>query len=277
MKNSNLKTRAITAVIFSITLISTIAFHQYSMLVFVLLVNLLGLYEFFRLEKASGKSPLFLYTAIISTFFLLLTMAVAYKMIPGEWFFLSFLLVTPLFIAELYRKQPDSFTNIAYALLALVYISLPFSLLIKLSVKVSSGFILFDPTLVLGIIFLIWANDTGAYLFGMSMGRNKLFERISPKKTWEGAAGGLLTSMLLAWIISGFFDRITPINWLVISAIVVVFGNYGDLIQSMLKRNLDVKDSGSLLPGHGGILDRFDSLLLAVPFSYVYLQIIQIL
>lgn len=274
MKHSNFKTRAITAVFFSITLIGSIVFHQFTLVALVVLLNLLGIHEFFRLLKPSGKSPMFYYTAIISTIYIFLVAGGSYKLLPDFWLSAAFLLIAPLFIIELYRKHTDSFTNIAYSVLALVYITLPFSLLIRLSAFQSSGIILYDYSIILGIIFMIWANDTGAYLFGMSLGKNKLFERISPKKTWEGAFGGLITSIILAWIIAGFFDRISLTDWLVLSVIVVVSGNYGDLVQSMLKRNLDVKDSGSILPGHGGILDRFDSLLLAIPFSYVYLQLV---
>jgi len=124
----------------------------------------------------------------------------------------------------------------------------------------------------LGILFLIWSSDSGAYVVGSLIGRTRLFERISPKKSWEGTIGGGLFSLLVAYILSRYFLEIRTDQWLTLAVIVIVAGILGDLIESMLKRSLQIKDSGSILPGHGGILDRFDALIFAVPFAWVYLQ-----
>jgi len=131
----------------------------------------------------------------------------------------------------------------------------------------------FSYEIPLWVLFLIWANDTGAYLFGITMGKHRLFERISPKKSWEGFAGGVIVSLTFAYLMSNLFDQISVEHWLVVALLVVVFGTFGDLVESMLKRSKGVKDSGTILPGHGGVLDRFDALFLAIPMIYAYLRL----
>jgi phosphatidate cytidylyltransferase len=140
----------------------------------------------------------------------------------------------------------------------------------------------FDPLLhsgpqhygiVLGFFLLIWLNDTGAYFIGSLIGKHKLFERISPGKTWEGSAGGTLFALLTAWGLSYIFPQIDRTHWLILAIITVVTGTLGDLVESMLKRSLGIKDSGNILPGHGGMLDRFDAVLLSAPFVFVYLAL----
>jgi phosphatidate cytidylyltransferase len=125
----------------------------------------------------------------------------------------------------------------------------------------------------MGFFLLLWTSDTGAYLAGKSFGKTKLFERISPKKTWEGSIGGTILSLAVAYGISNVlgFDDVTTFDWMVIAVLVVIFGTFGDLFESLLKRNLHIKDSGTILPGHGGVLDRFDGLFLAIPAVFFYL------
>ena len=120
---------------------------------------------------------------------------------------------------------------------------------------------------------IIWVHDSGAYLVGVSIGRHRLFERISPKKSWEGAIGGTLTAILAAWFIAKYIPEISLLHWIIISVLVVVFSTFGDLTESMFKRYFGIKDSGNILPGHGGILDRFDSLLFAAPVLVAYLKL----
>jgi len=127
---------------------------------------------------------------------------------------------------------------------------------------------------LLGFFLLIWANDSGAYIVGSLVGKNKLFERISPKKTWEGFLGGGFFALMFAWLISYFVTEISLIDWLVVALITFVFGTFGDLIESLLKRMVKVKDSGNILPGHGGILDRFDSMIIAAPMVFIYLVLV---
>jgi phosphatidate cytidylyltransferase len=128
---------------------------------------------------------------------------------------------------------------------------------------------------VLGIILLIWASDVGAYLVGSLIGKHKLFERISPGKTWEGTIGAFILNIGCAFIIANWFPELALKHWIVISILVSVFGSIGDLVESMFKRQAGIKDSGKIMPGHGGILDRFDSLLFVSPFVYAYLSLIK--
>ena len=172
-------------------------------------------------------------------------------------------------ISELYTRKTNPIHNWAYFILGQVFIALPFSLL---------NFILFidnyQPIILLAVFVTIWVNDTGAYLVGVTLGRHRLFERISPKKSWEGFLGGAVFAALSGYVFSLFIPQINLINWLIFSEIIVVFGTFGDLTESLLKRTLDVKDSGNVIPGHGGLLDRFDSMLLAAPAIYLFLTIL---
>ena len=125
----------------------------------------------------------------------------------------------------------------------------------------------------MSFFIFIWINDTGAFLVGITIGHHRLFERISPKKSWEGFAGGLIFSLMTAWIFSLFYDNFSLIQWLGFSLTISISSTFGDLCESLLKRTIHIKDSGHILPGHGGLLDRFDSVLLAAPAAYIYLQI----
>jgi phosphatidate cytidylyltransferase len=133
--------------------------------------------------------------------------------------------------------------------------------------------IIFSPGIIVGFFILIWANDTGAYLTGISLGRHKLMVRISPKKTWEGFIGGILIASLVAWFLTDWLGVMDKIHWIIISLIVSVAGTYGDLVESMLKRSTGLKDSGTILPGHGGFLDRFDSTIISFPLVYLFISL----
>ena len=131
----------------------------------------------------------------------------------------------------------------------------------------------FSPGIIIGFFILIWANDTGAYLAGISLGRHRLMERISPKKSWEGFFGGVIAAALIAWLLSGWLGVVNIFQWIVISLIISVVGTYGDLVESMLKRSAGVKDSGTIMPGHGGFLDRFDSTVISFPLVFLFISL----
>lgn len=188
---------------------------------------------------------------------------------------LTLLLLSAAFflLLELFLQAEKPFNNVGYFLGGVFYISLPFTLLTYLSMPNGEFFNgdQYNPWRIFGLLLLIWANDTFAYLIGSRLGRQKLLERISPKKTWEGFVGGGICAVLVAWGLSHELDAYTPGQWLALAGVAVVFGTLGDLVESMLKRSLDIKDSGSLLPGHGGLLDRFDAFLFAIPFYWLVL------
>ena len=176
-------------------------------------------------------------------------------------------LIFLLFLYELFHQSEKPFRNIAYLVLGVVYLGLPFALLVKIATHTGS----YSPNLVLGMLLLTWANDTGAYFVGSKLGKRPLFPRISPKKTWEGSMGGVVIGLLAGWILSQIFPQYTITDWLILALIVVLFGSLGDLVESMLKRSLKIKDSGTLLPGHGGFLDRFDAFIFVIPFVMAFL------
>ncbi|MFN3316991.1 MAG: phosphatidate cytidylyltransferase, partial [Raineya sp.] len=187
------------------------------------------------------------------------------------------------FILKLYDKNDSQpFLNLALTILGIMYVAIPFCLLLEASylnsiVERDKGGLIFglvyNYQIPLGILFCLWASDSGAYFVGRKLGKTKLFERISPKKSWEGLAGGMFFSQMVAWGLSVYFTSIEGWKWFVISAIIVVVGTYGDLVESMFKRSLNIKDSGSVIPGHGGFLDRFDGLLVAMPFVALFLKL----
>ena len=179
-----------------------------------------------------------------------------------------------LLVAELYLKQEDPIADWAYTMLSQMYIALPFSLLNVLAFTATpQGTVHFNTLLPLSVFVFLWINDTGAYCTGSLIGRHKLFPRISPAKSWEGSIGGAVFVLAAAWAISYWLDGVmlTTLEWLGLGMVVVVFGTWGDLVESLFKRTLGIKDSGNILPGHGGMLDRFDSALLAIPAAVVYL------
>lgn len=179
-----------------------------------------------------------------------------------------------LLVSELYLKQADPIQNWAYAMLSQMYIALPFSLLNVLAfTATNNGVVTFNTLLPLSIFVFLWINDSGAYCVGSLIGRHKLFPRVSPGKSWEGSVGGAVFVLAAAWAISFYLDDrlLTMPQWLGLGLVVVIFGTWGDLIESLFKRTLGIKDSGNILPGHGGMLDRFDSSLLAIPAAVVYL------
>ena len=179
-----------------------------------------------------------------------------------------------LLVTELYSKQPDPINNWAYTMLSQMYIALPFSLINVLAFTATpDGRVMFNTILPLSVFIFLWTNDTGAYCVGSLLGRHKLFPRISPGKSWEGSVGGALFVLAAAWAISYFLDGaiLTTIQGLGLGLVVAVFGTWGDLVESLFKRTLGIKDSGNILPGHGGMLDRFDSSLIAIPAAVVYL------
>lgn len=187
-------------------------------------------------------------------------------------------LVIYLLVSELYLKRKNPLHNWAYTMMSQMYIALPFALLNVLAfhTNVTGSASEYNPILPLSIFIFNWVNDTGAYCTGVLFGKHHLFERISPKKSWEGSIGGAVFCVIAAFVMAHFFPFLSLGVWVGLGLVIVVFGTWGDLTESLLKRTLGIKDSGNILPGHGGMLDRFDSSLMAIPAAVVYFYIISL-
>ncbi len=178
-----------------------------------------------------------------------------------------------LFIAELYSKKENPVQSLAYSVLGQLYIVLPFSLTNYIAFNYSPDNT-YHYAFLLALFVMIWVNDSFAYVFGVTLGKHRLFERISPKKSWEGFIGGAACTLLSSLVFAHFFKELSMPEWIGFAAVTVIFGTFGDLIESLIKRTLKIKDSGNILPGHGGILDRFDSMIFAIPALVVYIEIL---
>jgi phosphatidate cytidylyltransferase len=182
-----------------------------------------------------------------------------------------------LMVSELYAKKENPVNNWAYTMLSQMYVALPFALLNTLTFHYNKAedAVDYNAILPLSVFIFTWLNDTGAYCAGTLFGKHKLFERISPKKSWEGSVGGGAATIASSFVFAGFSSILTTPGWVGLALVVVLFGTWGDLTESLFKRHLGIKDSGAILPGHGGLLDRFDSILIAVPAAVAYLFILK--
>ncbi len=274
---SNIVQRALSGAVFIAIVIGSILLHPYAYAGVFAVIVVWALLEFYDIvikdRVHAGK-----FIGVLSGIILFAaSFLYVQNIVAGDVFLIFIPLLVILFISQLYSSDHYSFRAIAYTLTGVVYIALPFALCNAIIFPnyggqlALSGDIKYEPDILLGFFILLWTNDTFAYLTGMMFGKHRLFERISPKKSWEGFFGGLVCTVAFSLLIAKLFPVMPFYHWMAIAAIIVVFGVYGDLMESLLKRNLKIKDSGHFLPGHGGILDRFDSVLLAAPMVYFYL------
>jgi len=265
---NNLLLRTITGIFFVGIVVSSVIFNPLFFAGLFFCVSLLGLHEFYKLLQKGGKFPQTCLGLISGGLLFAGLAAVANNLIEAKNLYVLVPLIAISFIIELYRNKPSPFENVALTLVGVLYIALPFGLM--------NFFYLpglhYTFIILLGFFVILWINDTFAYLFGSAFGKHRLFERISPKKSWEGSIGGALVSIIAVWLFASFDHSLSLIQWITITVIIVISGTLGDLVESMLKRSLNCKDSGTLLPGHGGILDRFDAVLISAPLIFVYIQ-----
>jgi phosphatidate cytidylyltransferase len=245
------------------------------------LILLIGTqYEYYLMIRNTGVKPQIVAGIITGATAYILATLIAAGAIPKDAFLVLIPMMIVIMVLELYRKQAKPFDSLAHTFFSILYTAIPFSLF-PFSAFMRTGLnsllphekITFSPGIIIGFFLLIWANDTGAYLTGVSFGKHKLMERISPKKTWEGFIGGVIIAALVAWFLSGWLGVVDKIHWVIVALIISIAGTYGDLIESMLKRSTGVKDSGTILPGHGGFLDRFDSAIISFPIVYLFITL----
>jgi phosphatidate cytidylyltransferase len=254
--------------------------HPISFLITGLILLIGTQYEYYSIIGSTGVNPRKAAGMLLGISAYIISALVALSIIPARSFLLLIPLMTLIMILELYMGQDRPFDSLAHTFFPLVYTALPFSLFPfaafsreGLESLLPHAGIIFSPGIIIGFFLLIWASDTGAYLSGISFGRTRLMARISPNKTWEGFIGGLITSVMVAWLLSRWFGVVSTGEWIAVSVIISVAGTYGDLIESMLKRSAGIKDSGRIMPGHGGFLDRFDSTIISFPLVYLFISL----
>lgn len=285
-KVKNLIIRAITGAVFVAIMVVGISFRPDVMILLFAAITGLTIWEFTGLVNQSENVAVnrFISTAA-GIYFFLAVAGYCSGLTPSAAFVPYLLTVVYLLVSELYLKQTNPINNWAYTMLSQMYIALPFSMINVLAFRSTpDGNVTFEWLLPLSLFIFLWTNDTGAYCSGSLLGRHKLFPRISPGKSWEGSIGGAVFVMIAAAIIyflnvgqtDGLVAGMLLWQWLGLGLVVVVFGTWGDLVESLFKRTLGIKDSGNILPGHGGMLDRFDSSLMAIPAAVVYLYTLQL-
>jgi phosphatidate cytidylyltransferase len=269
-KYTNLTQRIITGLVGAATVIFCVVYSDLTYFLIFFVICILSLWEFYRLAGLDGMLPQKTFGTLCGMVIFSLSFFIERGSISPRYYFLIFPLVSCIYLIKLYKKfERKPFTNIAFTFLGIFYIAVPFALLNIAAFENGT----YNFQIIFGCLFILWASDTGAYFAGTRFGRRKLFERISPKKSWEGALGGALLAMIFAVGIAYYFRSLALWQWLTIGAIIIVGGTFGDLVESLLKRSIEIKDSGDTLPGHGGFLDRFDGLLISAPFIVAFLEI----
>ncbi len=274
MNIQNLIIRSATGLLFLVVMIAGILWHPYAYLALFTFIVGATLCEYNKLmQSAFGLSIPILLHGITGAAVFIVTVLVRWGLLPEKLILIMGLIAIVYAISSLYSKQRNPFQSILYPFFGYLYILIPFTLSSHLAFP-KSGEMTFTPYILLMVFVFIWISDSAAYFFGSLLGRHRLFERISPKKSWEGFVGGLLFAVLSAYIASLFLAQLSMAQWIGLSVVTVIAGTYGDLFESFLKRTIAVKDSGTVLPGHGGLLDRFDAPLFAIPAAVAYLSII---
>lgn len=279
-KQSNFITRAIFGILFVVVMVGSFTRPDFMVGLFAIITGL-TIWEYTGLVNSiKGVSVNRLISTIAGIYFFLAVAGIELGMVRGFVIFVPYILcVVYLLVAELYLKNENPIHSWAYTMLGQMYITLPLSLINILAFGSGDSEAMAEPNMLLplSIFILLWTNDTGAYCTGSLFGKHKLFPRISPGKSWEGSIGGGVLNLIVAGLIGYWANsngEVQSLNipvWIGLGLVVVVFGTWGDLVESLFKRTIGVKDSGKILPGHGGMLDRFDSSLLAIPAAVVYI------
>lgn len=275
-KYNNLTQRIITGLLGSAGIIAAICFGPWTYFLVFLIITFFTLWEFYKLSGLDGMVPQKTFGTFLGVVIFSLSFFIEMEIISYRYYFLIFPLMAFVYMIKLYKRfERKPFTNIAYTFLGLFYVAAPFALLNIAAFENGT----YNYQIMFGCLFILWASDTGAYFAGTYLGKSKLFERISPKKSWEGFFGGALLAMAFAIGLPYFFESIDQpsylslTNWIIVGLIIIIGGTFGDLVESLLKRSIEIKDSGDALPGHGGFLDRFDGLLISAPFIVAYIEI----
>lgn len=257
--NRNLFIRSASGLVIIATLLVGTLYNEYSNFLLFSVIGLVSLYEMLSTLKPRNVETRKWFTIVLSL--AILASFALFQFGMGDVIILytvPIAVVLARFISEMFRATKSPAENIAYDLFSICYTIVPMLLLITL-----------PPRLVVALLFIIWTNDIGAYVVGVIFGKHSLWKRLSPKKSWEGFFGGVIFAVLVATFTFQYADGFTQLSWTLTAAAIAVVGVLGDLFESMLKRSVEVKDSGNAIPGHGGFLDRFDALILATPLVWI--------
>ncbi len=276
MIKNNFIQRTVTGVLFVALLACCIIYSPLTFAILFALIAALAIHEFSQLANQNEKVETNTLINTLGGVYLFFSFLGFCMGLTGSQIFIPYLfLIIYLIISELYLKKENPVNNWAYSMLSQLYVALPFALINVLAFQTNkSGGVTYNHILPLSIFIFIWLNDSGAYCVGSLWGKHRLFERISPKKSWEGSIGGGLLSVAAGFVFGAFFPFLSSLAWAGLGLTVTIFGTWGDLVESLMKRHMGIKDSGNILPGHGGILDRFDSALIAIPAAVIYLYVI---
>lgn len=271
-----LLTRTLSGIVFIVLVIGSVLWSHYSFAGLFLLVTAIGLHEFYKLADrmaGEGKKPYVVPGILLGILAFSIISAVSLNSLPLFWILAIFVFLMIPFGVGVFYKRTYAFSAAVNTSAGVFYVSVPFGMLVMIGNPTSESGLYF-PYLVLGYFLLMWVYDVFAYLSGSLLGKNPLAKSISPKKSWEGLLGGAVFTLSAAYVLSLLFDQLNFIQWGVLAFLIIIFGTLGDLAESMLKRQAGVKDAGRLLPGHGGVLDRFDGVLFSAPAVLIYLLLI---
>ncbi len=273
-KMKNFITRTITGILFVVVLVASFLTPETMVGLFAVITGL-TVWEYGGLVNEWDDIQVNRFISTVAGVYLFIAMAGFCTGMTSATVFIPYLItILYLIIAELFTKAPNPINNWAYTMLSQMYIALPFSTINVLAFQ-TTGNGAFNNLLPLSVFVFLWVNDTGAYCTGSLLGKHKLFPRVSPGKSWEGSIGGavlvLIVAALIGWLTQEHEGAMSVLVWMGLGLVIVVFGTLGDLVESLFKRTLGIKDSGRILPGHGGMLDRFDSSLMAIPAAVIYI------
>lgn len=274
MNSKNLVTRIVTGIIYIAVILLGILGGKYSFISVFGVFLAIGLYEFYRMSEKNTSHAISKIFNIVSGVLIFFSVHLYLEDIfplALPLICITYLLI--LFVSSIFINRTDILHAIIYSVFGQIYITVPLSILMLISYHYQTLSNEYYYAFVMAVFIFIWVNDTAAFVVGSLFGKHKFIERISPKKTVEGFVGGIAFSVLAAVVLSRFFTDYSPAFWIGFGIITALFGTLGDLFESLIKRTYEVKDSGHVIPGHGGLLDRIDSLLIAIPAVYIYLTI----
>jgi len=267
--------RSLTGSIFIIVMLGAILLGPWTLLALLLTISTVALFEYYRMFEVRGYNPLVKGGIVAGVIILTFVFLERQSYIHAKYLELLMVPVIGLWFSFIFTRREEIIRSVMVTITGIIYILLPLSLIPFLTQNELTG-LAYNPEILIGVLLIIWTYDSGAYISGVLFGKHKMAPNISPKKSWEGFFGGMIFAVIVSFLYSKYTSLLNFTDWIVLSIIIVLAGTTGDLIESLMKREAGVKDSGTIMPGHGGILDRFDSLLLIIPFVFLYLYLIKI-